>query len=72
MVIGAPVITSNVSPLPKVVGDAALLVPPRDVSALAGVLLHVTADQSLRSELRKKGLARAQRFSCECIAVKTV
>ncbi len=63
---------SNVSALPKIVSNAALLVPPLNVSALADALLRTTTDQNLRTELRKKGLARAQCFSYERIAVKTV
>jgi glycosyltransferase involved in cell wall biosynthesis len=63
MACGCPVITSNVSSLPEVVGDAALLVDPYDVEALAQAMLTVLEDDSLKKEMSKKGIAQAQRFS---------
>jgi glycosyltransferase involved in cell wall biosynthesis len=57
------VITSNVSSLPEVVGDAGWTVPPGDTTALGEALRHVLVDPALRAELAQKGLSRARRFS---------
>jgi glycosyltransferase involved in cell wall biosynthesis len=65
MASGTPVVTSNVSSLPEVAGDAALLVDPYDPSAIADGVEHVLTDETLRRELREKGLARAHQFSWE-------
>jgi glycosyltransferase involved in cell wall biosynthesis len=63
MACGCPVITSNVSSLPEVVGDAALLIDPYDVEALARAMLTVLEDDGLKKEMSKKGIAQAQKFS---------
>jgi glycosyltransferase involved in cell wall biosynthesis len=63
MACGAPVVTSNTSSLPEVVGDAAVLVDPTDSRAIAEGLAHVLADPNLRADLRRRGVARAQAFS---------
>jgi glycosyltransferase involved in cell wall biosynthesis len=65
MASGCPVITSNVSSLPEVVGEAALLVDPYDVEALAQAMLTVLEDDELKKEMSKKGIAQAQKFSWE-------
>lgn len=65
MARGVPVLTSNVSALPEVAGDAALLVDPHDVTAIAGGLLRLTADTALREQLTRAGLRRVQEFSWE-------
>ncbi|GAC1542244.1 MAG: glycosyltransferase family 1 protein [Herpetosiphon sp.] len=63
MQCGVPVVTSNRASLPEVVGDAAVLVDPDDVDALANALLQVARDANLRDELRHRGLEQAQCFS---------
>ena len=63
MACGTPVLTSNVSSLPEVAGDAALTVDPTDVDALANQLDRLVHDEALRSDLTAKGLARAQTFT---------
>jgi alpha-1,3-rhamnosyl/mannosyltransferase len=63
MACGAPVICSDATSLPEVVGDAAVLVPPGDVSALHAALELVLSSPGLRQELRERGLARVRRFS---------
>jgi glycosyltransferase involved in cell wall biosynthesis len=63
MASGVPVVTSNVSSLPEVVGDAALQVDPFDVEGLAAALERALCDESWRAEAISRGLARAQRFS---------
>jgi glycosyltransferase involved in cell wall biosynthesis len=62
MACGAPVLTSNVSALPELVGDAAVLVDPRDDASIAEGLLRIVTDGSLRHRLREAGLARAARY----------
>jgi len=63
MSCGTPVVCSNVSSLPEVAGDAALLVDPLDVASLAAALAQIAADEGLRRELRERGLRQAGRFS---------
>jgi glycosyltransferase involved in cell wall biosynthesis len=65
MASGVPVITSNVSSLPEVVGDAGLLVDPTDPHAIAEAIHRVFTQPGLRDRLREKGLARAAEFSWE-------
>jgi glycosyltransferase involved in cell wall biosynthesis len=65
MASGTPVITSNVSSLPEVVGDAALLIDPHEPEAIADALRRVLTDDALRAELKAKGLVRASQFSWE-------
>ena len=65
MASGTPVVTSNVSSLPEVAGDAALLVDPYDPQAIADGVHRVLTDETLRHDLRLKGLARARQFSWE-------
>ena len=65
MASGTPVVTSNVSSLPEVAGDAAVLVDPYDPRAIADGIYRVLTDQRLRAELTRHGLARASQFSWE-------
>jgi glycosyltransferase involved in cell wall biosynthesis len=63
MASGAPVITSNVSSLPEVVGDAALLIDPYDPEAIADAMRRVFSDEALRQQLKERGHIRARHFS---------
>ncbi len=65
MASGTPVVTSNVSSLPEVAGDAAVLVDPYDPEAIADGMYRVLTDERLRSDLRRRGVARAREFSWE-------
>jgi glycosyltransferase involved in cell wall biosynthesis len=65
MASGTPVVTSNVSSLPEVAGDAALLVDPYDPTSIADGIYTVLTDVSVRRDLRQRGLARARQFSWE-------
>jgi glycosyltransferase involved in cell wall biosynthesis len=65
MASGTPVVTSNVSSLPEVAGDAALLVDPYDPQAIADGIYHVLTDERLRRDMVLKGIARAGQFSWE-------
>jgi alpha-1,3-rhamnosyl/mannosyltransferase len=72
MSAGAPVVTSSVSSLPEVAGDAALLVDPLDVEALSAALGRVLGDAALAARLRSAGRARAASFSWERTARETL
>ena len=63
MACGTPVVTSNVTAMPEVAGDAAVLVDPASVEQIADAIGRVMLDTSLRAELQKKGPARAAQFS---------
>ncbi len=63
MACGTPVITSSVSSMPEVAGDAAILVDPTNVGEIARAIADVIADSSLRNDLRSRGLQRAKLFS---------
>src|SRR5205807_224829 len=70
MACGAPVITSNTSSLPVVVGDAALLVDPHDIDAIAQAITEIMENEPLREDLRQKGYAQAQRYTWSQAASK--
>jgi len=72
MACGAPEVTSDRTALPEVAGDAALLVNPDDDDALAGAMVGVLRDASLRESLRKKGFERAKQFTWERAARQTM
>ncbi len=72
MACGAPVLTSNTSSLPEVVGDAGLLVDPLQTDALADAMLRLAQDSDLRQQLREKGMRRAAMFTWEATANKTI
>ncbi|MGH7334339.1 MAG: glycosyltransferase family 4 protein [Candidatus Rokuibacteriota bacterium] len=63
MACGTPVIASNVSSLPEVVGEAALLVEPTDVEAIAAAMTRLFNDDALVKELATRGPTQAARFS---------
>lgn len=63
MACGTPVITSNLSSLPEVVGEAGILVDPYNPDELAAAMDEVANNRTLRSQLRRLGLAQASRFS---------
>ncbi|HET9192920.1 MAG TPA: glycosyltransferase family 1 protein [Vicinamibacterales bacterium] len=63
MASGTPVVTSNQSSLPEVMGDAAVLVDPYDVGAIVDGMRRVLTDTDLAAELRRRGPERAREFS---------
>ncbi|MDR0693159.1 MAG: glycosyltransferase family 4 protein [Puniceicoccales bacterium] len=65
MQCGCPVITSNVSSLPEVVGDAGILIDPTSDEAMVAAYEKVYYDEKLRQELSQKGIKRAKNFSWE-------
>ncbi len=71
MAAGAPVITSNVSSLPEVVGDAALLINPLDPQDIATAMARVLGDARLRADLIRRGHERVRAFSWDVSAAQT-
>ena len=65
MVHGTPVVTSNVSSLPEVVGNAAVLVNPENVFEIMRALHRVLMDKSLRDRMKERGYQQAAKFSWE-------
>jgi glycosyltransferase involved in cell wall biosynthesis len=63
MASGTPVITSNVSSLPEVVGNAALLIDPYKSDEIANAMERLLTDDRLRNDLRDRGLSRVRDFS---------
>lgn len=69
MSCGCPVVASNNSAIPEVVGDAGLLVDPSDIDAMSSALNQLL-DPNVRNSFREKGLARAKLFSWDIAAEK--
>jgi glycosyltransferase involved in cell wall biosynthesis len=72
MARGVPTLASNVSSLPQVAGDAALLVDPTDVSEIAEGLARLLTDPALADDLRQRGLQRAATFTWAATARATL
>ena len=72
MQCGVPVIVSNTSSLPEVVGEAGIMLDPKDADGLCQSLLSLYEDSSLRAELAKKSLLQAAGFSWQRCAEDTV
>ena len=72
MACGAPVVCSNRTSLPEVVGEAGLLVEPTDPAALSAAILRVLTSAQTAQELRARGIARAGQFTWERVARQTV
>jgi glycosyltransferase involved in cell wall biosynthesis len=72
MACGVPVVTSNTTSLPEVVGDAGIMIDPHDTHAIAHAMQSVLNNPELRTTLIRKGLARSRRFSWQKVAEKTL
>jgi glycosyltransferase involved in cell wall biosynthesis len=72
MQCGVPVITSNTSSLPEVVGDAGIMLDPTDSDGLSQSMLDLYRAPSLREQMRAKSLARASEFSWERCTQETI
>ena len=72
MACGVPVACSNTSSLPEVVGDAGMLFDPDDVDSIASTLHQLVTQKRLLDALQHKGLQRAQKFSWDTCARKTL
>jgi len=70
MACGTPVVAADATSLPEVAGDAALLVNPQDVGAIAGGIAQLWQDAHLRETLINRGLARVKEFTWEKTAEK--
>lgn len=72
MACGSPVLTSNLTSLPEVAGDAALLVDPCSVEDIASGMYSLFSNSTLRTTLRAKGLERVKLFTWEQTARQTL
>ncbi len=72
MAAGVAVVTSNVSCLPEVAGDGALLVDPRSASDIATALTRALESETLRADLGRRGRERAKRYSWEKCATQSL
>jgi glycosyltransferase involved in cell wall biosynthesis len=72
MACGTPVITSNISSLPEVAGDAAILVNPYNIGEITEAMNLIITDQKLRNSLSQLGIERAKKFSWETTGKATV
>ncbi|MFN8464814.1 MAG: glycosyltransferase family 1 protein [Caldilineaceae bacterium] len=69
---GVPVMTANNSSLPEVAGDAAILVDPTDVDAIAEAMLRLSSDEALRQQMIEAGRTNVARFSWQKAARETL
>jgi glycosyltransferase involved in cell wall biosynthesis len=72
MACGCPVITSNASSLPEVVGDAGIMLDPHDETGLAEAIVRVLEDEDLRQGMIARGLEQSRRFSWDVTARETI
>ena len=72
MACGTPVVTSNVSSLPEISGDAAMLVNPRNPEDIANVVQKLLVDERLCADLVSRGLLHARQFTWERAARETL
>ena len=72
MACGIPVVTTDVSSLPEIVGEAGLLVPPDDVEALFQGINNVLNDEDLSRNMARRGTEQAAKFSWEWAARSTL
>ena len=71
MACGTPVVTTNSSSLPEVVGTAAFAVDAGDIREMAGAIIAAVIEDSLRADLSRKGLEQAAKFSWQATATET-
>jgi len=69
---GAPALVADTSSLPEVAGDAALLIPPRDVAAWAAAIMDLWEDDAARIALARRGPIQAAQFSWDRAARETL
>jgi glycosyltransferase involved in cell wall biosynthesis len=72
MAHGTPVVASNTSSLPEVVGKAAVLVNPENVFEMSRAMFRVLTDQPLRDKMKSAGLAQAEKFSWEASVLRMI
>jgi|Deesub1362A_J573_1020465.scaffolds.fasta_scaffold03662_2 glycosyltransferase involved in cell wall biosynthesis len=71
MACGTPVVTSNITSLPEVVGNAAILVNPYDIRDITDGIYELIRNDALREELKSKGMERAKQFTWDRTAALT-
>lgn len=69
---GVPTISSNVSSIPEVVGDAGILIDPYNVQEISKAMFEMLKNQKKRARFKNKGLKRAQNFSNDKMAKETI
>ncbi len=72
MACGCPVVTSNISSLPEVVGEAGIMVNPYNINSLAQAMKQVLTNDKLRNKMVRRGLEQAKKFSWEKAAKETM
>lgn len=72
MACGTPVVTSSVSSMPEVAGEAAVLADPFSVEAMADAILRLAMHEDLRNEMRERGFRRERDFSWKAAAARTM
>ncbi len=72
MACDTPVVTANISSMPEVAGDAAVLVDPMDSGSIAKGMISIMTDPALRDRLRERGLHRAAQFTWDAAARQTI
>ena len=72
MICGCPVITSNVSSIPEVVGNAAELINPYNIGELKDSIIKLANNKELRGKLSKRGIEQAKKFTWKKTAEKTI
>jgi glycosyltransferase involved in cell wall biosynthesis len=72
MACGSPVVASNITSIPEVVGDAAMLVDPNDTDAISNAILDILVDESLRANLKLQSIQQSNKFSWDLTAQKTI
>jgi glycosyltransferase involved in cell wall biosynthesis len=71
MACGVPVVSSNASSLPEVIGEGGILLPPLDVRAWREAIERVMSDTTLHRDLSQRGLTQAAKFSWRTTANET-
>lgn len=72
MACGAPILASNIEPMPEMCADAAIYFDPTNPVAMADIILGILQNQELISTLREKAIERAKTFSWENTAISTL
>jgi glycosyltransferase involved in cell wall biosynthesis len=69
---GTPVVGSDTTSLPEVIGNAGVLVPPDDAKGMAGALIQLATDEDFHAEMCRRALAQSTRFSWDRTAQATL
>jgi glycosyltransferase involved in cell wall biosynthesis len=69
---GCPTVTSNVSSLPEVAGEAAILIDPFDIQEISNAIMDILIDDSLKDELKQRSIIQAMKFSWVETATQTI